>query len=166
LHIRALSTAELAKRVKPYLEKAGYTVDDEKLLKISPIIQERLGGLEEAPAMAGFFFRDTVTPEMEDLTPKGMSAAESAQVARKMYGIIYTAADMQPVSLEPPMRELVEQLGLKPGQVFGLLRVAVTGQKVSPPIFESMEIIGKEQVLARLENAIAALNEIAKLEEV
>jgi glutamyl-tRNA synthetase len=60
-------------------------------------------------------------------------------------------------SAEPPMRALVERLGLSPGQVFGILRVAVTGQTVSPPLFESMEIVGKEKVLQRLQRAIEML---------
>jgi len=55
------------------------------------------------------------------------------------------------------MRQLVDELGLQVNQVFGILRVAVTGQKVSPPLFESMEIIGREQVLERLKNAIVLL---------
>ena len=58
---------------------------------------------------------------------------------------------------EPPMRAYVEESGLSPNQVFGIVRVAVTGQKVSPPLFESMEIIGKEKVLERLERAAQML---------
>ncbi len=58
---------------------------------------------------------------------------------------------------EPPMRNLVDELKLSAGQVFGILRVAVTGQKVSPPLFESMEIIGKDKVLQRLQKAIEIL---------
>ena len=59
------------------------------------------------------------------------------------------------------MRALAEELGLKAGQLFGILRVAVTGQKVSPPLFESMEIVGREKVLERLRNAIHLLEELA-----
>ncbi len=58
------------------------------------------------------------------------------------------------------MRALVEELGLSAGQVFGILRVAVTGQKVSPPLFESMAIIGKQKVLARIHNAIVVLDQL------
>jgi glutamyl-tRNA synthetase len=64
---------------------------------------------------------------------------------------------MTPEAAEPPMRALVEELGLSAGQVFGILRTAVTGQKVSPPLFESMEIIGKEAVIHRLKDAIGLL---------
>jgi len=58
---------------------------------------------------------------------------------------------------EPPLRALVEKLGLSAGQVFGIMRMAITGQKISPPLFESMEIIGKEKVVARLHHALELL---------
>ena len=61
---------------------------------------------------------------------------------------------------EPPLRALADELGLKAGQLFGILRVAVTGQKVSPPLFESMEIIGQEKVLERLRRAISILESL------
>ncbi|MHB1120198.1 MAG: glutamate--tRNA ligase, partial [Bellilinea sp.] len=65
--------------------------------------------------------------------------------------------DLKPETAEPPMRELVETSGLKAGQVFGLMRIAITGQKVSPPLFESMEIIGKEKVVTRMLRAVEML---------
>jgi len=61
---------------------------------------------------------------------------------------------------EPPLRKLVEESGLKAGQVFGIIRVAVTGQKVSPPLFESMEIIGKDKVLERVQSAAEMLEKM------
>ena len=71
---------------------------------------------------------------------------------------------MAPEVAEPPMRDLVEKLGYKPGQVFGIIRVAVTGQTVSPPLFECMEIIGKRKVLLRLRNAVLLLEELISKE--
>jgi glutamyl-tRNA synthetase len=68
--------------------------------------------------------------------------------------------DLSHQTAEPPMREFVETSGLSANQVFGIVRVAVTGQKVSPPLFESMEIIGKEKVLERLQKAIAILQNL------
>jgi glutamyl-tRNA synthetase len=67
---------------------------------------------------------------------------------------------MTPAIAEPPMRTLVDDLGLGPNQVFGILRAAVTGQTVSPPLFESMEIVGKEQVLDRIRAAISILEKM------
>lgn len=160
LHIRNLAIADLAKRIRPYLERAGYTVDDQRLLMIAPIIRERLATLDEAPAMAGFFFRTEITPDPEELVAKGLTPAQSAEVARQAYQVLAGLAEMTVETAEPPMRALVEESGLSAGQVFGILRVAVTGQKVSPPLFESMEIIGREMVLARIQKAVKLLEGI------
>jgi glutamyl-tRNA synthetase len=160
LHIRALKLEDLARRIKPFLVHQGYACEDATLLKIAPLVQERLATLDEAPEMAGFFFKDEVNPSVEDLIAKGLSAKESADIARESYKVLSGLADITPQVAEPPMREIVEKSGFKAGQVFGILRVAVTGQKVSPPLFESMEVIGREKVLTRIQNAIDLLEKV------
>jgi glutamyl-tRNA synthetase len=157
LHIRMLEPSDLARRVRPFLEKAGFSVDDEKLIQIMPIVQERLGTLDEIVDMAGFFFKEHVEPQPEDLVAKGLTAAESAHAARLSYTALSELNEITHQTAEPPMRNLVDELGIKPGQLFGILRVAVTGQKVSPPLFESMEIIGSQTVLERLQKAVVLL---------
>ena len=159
LHIRGLEQADLAKRVKPYLEKAGYTVEDEKLMRIMPIVRERLGGLDEAPDMAGFFFRDDITPDPQELVGKKMTPTESADAARLALEVLESVNPFSADEAEAKMRLLVEKMGLSAGQVFGILRMAVTGQTVSPPLFESMTIIGKEKVIERVKNAIRLLEQ-------
>ncbi len=77
--------------------------------------------------------------------------------SQKTYDILASLPDLSHQTAEPPMREFVETSGLSANQVFGIVRVAVTGQKVSPPLFESMEILGKEKVLQRLQKAIEIL---------
>jgi glutamyl-tRNA synthetase len=157
LHIRALSLPDLATRLKPFLEKAGYQVDDDKLYQIAPIVQERLVTFDDVVEVAGFFFEETVKPNIEDLVGKNMTAAESATAARAAYQLLAGLPQIDPQTAEQPLRELTEQLGLKPGQFFGILRAAVTGRKVSPPLLESMAVIGKQKVLERLQNAIQML---------
>jgi len=159
LHIRGLEQADLAKRVKPYLEKAGYTVEDEKLMRIMPIVRERLGGLDEAPDMAGFFFRDDITPDPQELVGKKMTPTESADAARLALEVLESVNPFSADEAEAKMRLLVEKMGLSAGQVFGILRMAVTGQTVSPPLFESMAIIGKQKVIERVKNAIRLLDQ-------
>ncbi|MGB8213481.1 MAG: glutamate--tRNA ligase [Anaerolineales bacterium] len=156
-HIRLLPAADLAARLKPYFIREGLTVEDARLLKIIPLIRERLVTLDDCLPFAAWFFRDTVTPNPAELIAKGLNAAQSAEVARKSYAILAVLPEVTLALAEPPMRALVEQLALSPNQVFGILRAAVTGQTVSPPLFESMEIVGKEKVLERLRNAIALL---------
>jgi glutamyl-tRNA synthetase len=157
MHIRLMQTEDLARRIKPFLTKAGYNVDDARLLKIVPLIRERLVTLDDSVDFAGFFFKEDVSPIPEELIAKGLDARQSADVARKAYEILSGLSELSHAVAEPPMRELVEKLALNPNQVFGIIRVAVTGQKVSPPLFESMEIIGREKVLERIQKAIATL---------
>ena len=156
-HIRLLPTLELARRIKPYFVKAGLEVDNETLLKVTPLIQERLVTLDDCLPFASFFFQENVEPNPEDLIAKGLDAKQSTEVARRSYEILAPLPDLSHQTAEPPMREYVEKSGLSAGQVFGILRVAVTGQKVSPPLFESMEIIGKEKCLQRIRRAIQIL---------
>jgi len=156
-HIRLLTNEDLAGRIKPYFMNAGLGVTDDKLLKITPLIRERLVTLEDSLDFAAFFFKDNVEPNPADLVAKGLDAKQSADIARTSYEILASLTDISHQSAEPPMREYVERSGFNAGQVFGTIRVAVTGQKVSPPLFESMEIIGRDKVLQRLQKAIEIL---------
>ncbi len=153
LHIRELAPEELANRVKPFLVKSGFQVDDDTLQKISPIIQKRIITLDDAVEMAGFFFKDEIIVSPEDLLVKDWDSKQIAEVLNDSSAVLELLEDFTTTNMESRMREFVENKELTPGQVFGLLRVAITGQKVSPPLFESMEIIGKEKVLERLGNA-------------
>ncbi len=159
-HIRLLTTEDLAARIKPYLTGAGLEVPHETLLKVTPLIRERLVTLDDSIAFASFFFKATVEPNPEDLIAKGLDAQQSALIARKSYGILSSLPEISHQVAEPPMREYVEKSGLNANQIFGIVRVAVTGQKVSPPLFESMEIIGREKVLERLSNAAGLLEKL------
>ncbi|HEX7556713.1 MAG TPA: glutamate--tRNA ligase family protein, partial [Leptolinea sp.] len=112
LHIRNLTVEDFSRRIKPFFESAGLKTDDATLLKIAPIIQERVATLDESPEIAGFFFRPTVEPTVEDLTAKGLTASQSADAARKSLAVLEAATEMTPAAAEPPMRALVEELGL------------------------------------------------------
>jgi glutamyl-tRNA synthetase len=157
LHIRALDAKELAKRLVPYFEKVGYKIDAGKLAPIIPIIQTRMTTLDEGPELAGFFFKEEIAPPVDMLVGKDMTAEQSAKAVRKAVEILEVLPEFRAENTEAPMRAVAEELGLKAGQFFGILRNAVTGQEVSPPLFESMEIVGREVVLARLRRAIELL---------
>ena len=86
-----------------------------------------------------------------------MTPEESLTALRRARGLLAEGELFEAEAMEPPMRELTEELGLKAGQLFGIVRRAVTGQKVAPPLFGSLEIVGREQVLARLDAAEAIL---------
>lgn len=159
-HIRLLTTEDLSARIKPYFAAAGFEVPNETLLKVTPLIRERLVTLDDCLAFASFFFQENVEPNPDDLVAKGLDAKQSAEIARKTYEILSALPDVTHAVAEPPMRAYVEGSGLNAGQVFGILRVAVTGQKVSPPLFESLEIIGREKVLERLKKAVEVLEKM------
>jgi glutamyl-tRNA synthetase len=108
--------------------------------------------------MAGFFFVEQVHPEPTELVGKKMTPQESALAAGRAYQVLEDLPVIDHDIAEMPLRNLADEMGLSAGQLFGILRVAVTGQTVSPPLFESMAVIGKEKVLERIENAVAILS--------
>jgi glutamyl-tRNA synthetase len=159
-HIRMLTTEDLAARIKPFLTGAGLEVPNDLLLKVTPLIRERLVTLDDSLMFAKFFFEQNVNPNPEDLVAKGLDTKQSAEIARKSYEILSSLPEISHQTAEPPMRDYVETSGLSANQIFGIVRVAVTGQKVSPPLFESMEIIGRATVLERLQKAVQLLEKL------
>jgi glutamyl-tRNA synthetase len=159
-HIRRLSADDLAARLKPIFEKAGYAVDDEKLKRVAAVVQVRIVTLSDALDMGGFFFRDSVQPDPRELVGKNLAPAQSAEALAAARGILAAEPEFRPVESEEELRMLAEKLGMKPGVLFGMMRAAITGQAVSPPLFASMEIVGRDVFLARLEKAEAALRKM------
>jgi glutamyl-tRNA synthetase len=129
-------------------------------LRVVPLIQERIRTLDEAVTMAGFLFRDGVRPDPQELIGKNMTAPDSAEAIRRSIEVVQEFGQLETDRLEFALRELAEALNLKVGQLFGILRIAVTGQRVSPPLIETMELLGKELVLERLQNARALLESL------
>jgi glutamyl-tRNA synthetase len=158
-HIRRLSIEDLAARVKPYFLNEGLVVDEQKLIKIIPIIRERLVTLDDCLPFAAWFFKDTVDFTKEDLIAKNMTAAETYAMGVEILDIMESLPELSHSVAEEPLRNFVEKKQLAPNQVFGFLRIAVSGQKVSPPLFESMEIVGKKIVLERVKQALSVLKE-------
>lgn len=159
-HIRLLSTDDLAARIKPYFLQEGLEVDDTILLRIVPLIRERLVTLDDSLPFAAWFFKKSIIPNPVDLIAKDLTAVQSVNIFRQAYQILNMLPNIDPANVEPPMRALVKHLGLSPNQVFGIIRVAVTGQTVSPPLFDSMGVVGKEKVLERIKTAIEILDKM------
>jgi glutamyl-tRNA synthetase len=158
-YIRAMSPERFKAALRPVLV-AAYgegAVTEEKLAKIAPHLQERVNPLGQAVEMTRFLFGESyVAPTEENLVPKGVEKAvimaalgDCLQVLEGLPAEGFTAEAMQ-----TPIRALLEKYGLKPIQLFGALRWAVTGQQVSPPLFESMEALGREATLARLRGVL------------
>jgi len=157
--IRALPVEELAQRLRPVLEKAGLEVNVDVLLKVTPLVQTRIKTLNDVVEMAGFFFREEFIPPAspQDLVQNKMDVDSTLNALELAYDHLAGVQTWTHDNLEASMRALAEELGLKVGQLFGSLRTAVTGQQVSPPLFESMEIIGREESLRRIKLAAKSL---------
>lgn len=157
LYIRSLQVEDLVERLEPFFAQAGVEADRATLRQIAPIIQERIRTLDEAVDMAAFFFRDVVEPDPQGLVGKKLDPAESATALEHARRVVAEAPSMETEPLEAHLRQAADELGLSAGQLFGMLRMAVTGQKVSPPLIETMEIVGRETVVERIGRAIELL---------
>jgi glutamyl-tRNA synthetase len=162
IHIRSLPQDELVDRLRPYFEKEGLNVDEEKLQQIAPLVQERIRTLDEAVEIAGFFFHEIVEPDRSALIGKNMTLEESIEAARRSYEIVEGLPTMEVEPLEAALRTLAEEMDLTAGQLFGILRAAITGQRVSTPLIESMQVIGKQEVLNRITRAVDSLESQAE----
>jgi glutamyl-tRNA synthetase len=157
VYIRNLSPKSLPDRLKPFLENAGLTVDVERLRMAAPLVQERIKVLSDVVDMLGFLFRPEVDVNRDQLIIKNYDAAGSANALREAHRVLSEVEGFDPEAQESAMRQLADRLNLKIGDFFGAVRVAVTGQKVSPPLFEIMVVIGRETSLKRIEDAVQQL---------
>jgi glutamyl-tRNA synthetase len=127
---------------------------DRKLIgELLPMVQDRLKRLTDGPELLGLFFEDSVAPAPEAVVQKGMDAASTAAALKEAHALATSAPVFEPEPLERDFRALAERLGLKPGQLFGAIRVAITARTVAPPLFHTMAAIGREKVVRRLQDA-------------
>ncbi len=155
-YIQSADVDFLASSLKPALQDAGYTVDEARLRRVAPILQVRLKTLNDVIAMAGFFFEDWECfqpPAAEILFQKKMDDRGTKQVLEAAITVLEGLADFSHESQYAAFKQLAKEIGFKNGQVFGTLRAAVTGQRVSPPTFETMEILGKAESIRRIKLA-------------
>ncbi|WP_166873993.1 glutamate--tRNA ligase [Salinibacterium sp. ZJ450] len=150
-HIRMLEASDFAERLLPYLTDIVDSGSDRVLLaKAAPLIQERIQVLSEARGMLGFLFTADDAISYDDDALKGLGDDPAATVAASVTALS-AVEDWSTESIEAALRTaLVDGLGLKPRLAFGPVRTGISGRRVSPPLFESMELLGKESSLARL----------------
>ena len=156
--IRALPLDEFAKWTIPFLKKADVIEgsDDEiaLVMKALPLIQERIVKLDEAPALLKFLFIKNFAVDPE-AAPK-ISDAAAKDILKRSLKDLESLATWSHESIEAALRaSLIEELGLKPRIAFTALRIATTGSTISPPLFESMELLGKQACLDRITSALA-----------
>jgi glutamyl-tRNA synthetase len=153
-HIRALPAEELCERLRPFLQQSGLAAKPEKLACVTPLIRERIKFLRDAPTVADFFFVEQLPPyDGQELIPQKGDAALAARVLSDAREVLAdTPFDHQ--SLEDALRATAERLGLKAGPMFQPIRVAVCGRKNAPPLFETMEVLGRDVCLERIDQAL------------
>jgi glutamyl-tRNA synthetase len=115
--------------------------------------------------LVGFFFQEELSCEPKLLVGKRMNAAESLEALKRVREVLDQLPAFDEETLETCLRDLAIQLELKAGQLFGIIRVAVTGKKVAPPLFGTMSILGKERVMSRIEMAERALADLVDSEK-
>jgi glutamyl-tRNA synthetase len=166
VYIRSLTDEQLALRLRPFLPEA---LDDDGVLRVTPLIKERLVRLADATELTAFLVEPdeqvAALYEADALVPKGRTAADAARALAVARDVLTQLADDDFAAdvLEARCRAAAEGLGWKPGDFFRPLRAAVTGRSVSPPLFGSMELLGRDRALARIDAALAKVSAEAQV---
>lgn len=151
-HIRSLPADELARELLPLVP-----ADLDKMKKIAPLIQERMKLLRDVQSVADFFFADQLPPyDSAELVPKKGDLAMAKTVLIKAREVLATA-DFTHDGLDAALRAASVELGIKAGQMFEPVRVAVCGRKTAPPLFGTLEVLGRGTCLARIARAVEKL---------
>jgi glutamyl-tRNA synthetase len=159
-HIRALPVEQLSPNLQPFFEQAGLHPSPEQLLAVTPLIRERIKLLRDAVSAADFFFVKELAPyDPAELIPQKGDAAQALRVLQYALEILPIVA-FDHDSLDQALRAAASHLGLKAGQAFQPIRVAVCGRKNAPPLFETMVVLGRELCLARIRQAEASLQSL------
>jgi glutamyl-tRNA synthetase len=158
--IRALPADELAAELLPVVNGAGFAADAAKMRAVTPLIQERIKLLRDVLTVADFFFAAELAPyETAELIPKKGDAALALRVLERASTALATA-EFTHDGLESALRGAAEALGIKAGQMFEPVRVAVCGRKTAPPLFATLEVLGRETCLERIAQAIGKLKSL------
>jgi glutamyl-tRNA synthetase len=148
VYLRALPPNAYAEVLLTYVRERGYSWEEQLVRRAAPLVQEKIATLGEFPEFAGFLFEPV---EPDRALPDG-----SGPLLQEARAILAKLEPFDAVRIEESLRALAERLGLKPREAFQPIRVAVTGSKVSPGLFESIELLGRDETLARLARASAA----------
>jgi glutamyl-tRNA synthetase len=158
-HIYSLPVEKLAELLEPVWARAGYDVTRDKALRVTPLIQERIRTLNDAVAVADFFFLKELAPyDPAELIPQKGDRSMALRALEKALAVL-ADGDFTHAAIEERLRSAAAALGLKPGQMFQPIRVAVCGRKNAPPLFETLEVVGRETCLERIAKAIRLLQQ-------
>ena len=148
VYLRAMEVRAYGDALVEYLREQGYAWDEQRVRAAVPLVQEKIARLGEFPAFAGFLF--------EPVGPDARVAGEERTIVAEARGRLAEVDPFEPAAIEAELRAASESLGLKPREAFQPVRIAVTGSNVSPGLFESIALLGREETLARLDAALTA----------
>ncbi|MCE5256467.1 MAG: glutamate--tRNA ligase [Spirochaetaceae bacterium] len=163
-YIRQKSDAELAQLVKPFLVDAGIREGEDSAadaldLQAMPLVKERLKVLSDAAAMMAYLYRKPAMPAAAEFIPKKRDQQTALQMLRECLAVAMEDLDFSNLeTMEEAFKRHAEQIGAKLGDLLMPLRVAITGARVSPPLFESMRILGQQETIERIKDSIAYLS--------
>lgn len=160
-YIREMDKTELAILIEPFLTRAGLAVEMGKLIRAVPLIQERIKTLDEAVEWLDFIFSDEISLNPADLIQKKMDRESTLRILTLAHDELSAIDPYQAGEIETALRALAEREGFKVGALFGTLRTATSGKNVAPPLFETLEILGREVCLQRVAEARVALMQAA-----
>ncbi len=153
-HIRGLPVEDLSARLLPIVRGAGFNVTPEKMLQVTPLIRERIKLLRDVLTAADFFFVDQLPPyDPAELIPQKGDMAMALKVLARARDVLANV-EFKHDPLDQALRAAAQELGVKPGQMFQPIRVAVCGRKNAPPLFETLEVLGRVTTLARIKQAL------------
>lgn len=157
LYIRNLPVDDFIDRAFPYMKEAQVSVDREQFKALAPHVQERVKVLTEVAPMVDFLVDRPIERQMDAMFQKGIDKPKASEIIRNSIAVLEGLAEFTTPEIERVLRGVAEGLGLKVGPVFVVLRVAVTGKTVTPPLFESFAVMGKDRVLSRLRETLDLL---------
>ncbi len=159
--MRLLSVEDITHRVLPFLKSAGVVSDpvsdaDAQLLELAmPLVAERINKLTEAVDMLGFLFVDEESFTRDAADVEKLLDEQGRTIVQASYDAVAELPTWSTAAIQEALQaKLVDELELKPRVAFGPVRVAITGRRVSPPLFESMELLGRDRSLSRLRSAL------------
>jgi len=154
VYIRKMAPGDLQSRLLPFLTAAGLRVDEEKLRRIVPHIQPRLTLLPDAIPLVDFLFKDAIERDIPSMLKKGMDAPKAREICTLAAAKLGALETFDPPSIEAALRQVTEESGAAGGPVFAVIRIAVTGKKVTPPLFESIYALGQAESVRRLNETL------------
>jgi glutamyl-tRNA synthetase len=156
-HIRSLPVEELSERLLPIVRGNGWDVDLARMRRVTPLIRERIKLLRDVVTAADFFFVEELPAyDPAELIPQKGDAAMALNVLQTAVQVL-APAEFTHAALDGTLRAAAQQLGVKAGQMFQPIRVAVCGRKNAPPLFETLEVLGKAACLQRIRQAVEKL---------